>query len=91
MPDYTSGVSKSANVDYTADSNGFIIAVPTVQSGASRLKINIDGTEFMFFQGYNGTDYEHLSNGCIPIAKNSTYRITLLSNCNVRFFPCIGG
>ena len=91
MPDYTSGVSKSANVNYTADSNGFIIAAPTVQSGASRLKIKIDGTEFMFFQGYSGTDYEHLNIGCIPIAKNSTYSITLLSNCNVRFFPCIGG
>lgn len=91
MPDYTSGVSKSANVDYTADSNGFIIAVPSIQSGESRFKISINGTEFMFFQGYTNTDYEHLTNGCIPIAKNSTYRLTLLANCYVKFFPCIGG
>lgn len=90
MPDYTAGVTKTNNIDYSETTNGYLIVDYTSDTN-SAFDITINGTSFKFDQGYSGSDYNHCNVGVIPIPKNIQYRITYLEGCRVRYFPCIGG
>ena len=92
MPDYTSIVTRSENVEYTETTNGFLIVCVTNISGDGQFAITIDGLSFSFYQGYAGTDFSHPSVGFIPIPASVSYTITKLSNTlDVWYVPCIGG
>lgn len=82
MPDYTSGVSKSANTSYTAESNGFVYG--SIWQAAPTITIN--GVTLAFAQaradiyGGQGTSF-------YPIKKGSTWSCTIATT----FFPAVGG
>lgn len=100
MPDYSAGVSKSANTTYTAEVDGWIIPKTTVTvmwagvfNGTTYL--NIDDTEVWKNQvtghvGEWGGSFAHTS--IIPIVKGQTYKLTVTGNANgtMIFYPCIG-
>lgn len=90
MPDYSAGISKARNINYSETTNGYLIVDYTSDTN-SELEITINGTSFRFHQGFYGTDYNHCNVGVVPIPKNIQYRITYLEGCRVRYFPCIGG
>ena len=82
MPDYTSGVSKSANTSYTAESNGFIYGFADQKTP----HITIDGTQMSF--AVSRTDiYGGQSVSIFPIKKGSTWSCTIATT----FFPAAGG
>lgn len=92
FPDYTAAVSRSANVDYSETSNGYLVVKVIAISGDGQFKIKIGDTTYSFYQGYSGTDYAHPSVGFIPLGKGTSYKITTLSNTlSAVFIPCIGG
>lgn len=82
MPDYTSGVSKSANTSYTAESNGFIYGASNQQEP----RITIDGTQ-MLFAVSRGDIYGGPAVSIFPIKKGSTWSCTIATT----FFPAVGG
>lgn len=89
MPDYSAGVTRSS-ATYKETTNGFIVVDYTSSSSESSFSITIGGIDFMFAQGYGGTDYAHCSVGYIPIPKGVEYTITTLRGCRVRYFPVKG-
>jgi hypothetical protein len=87
MPDYSAGVVV-ANGTHTATVDG-IIVVSIINSGESYWDMTIDNESFLFHQGYQGTDYTHITNGFLPIPKGAVYTITT-TNCQARFYPLKG-
>lgn len=72
MPDYSAGISKSANVTHTAEQDGFIKwGVNIANNGAGALTIN--GTEFARITAGNPTGLQPAQGFIVPIAKGSTY------------------
>lgn len=88
MPDYSAGVVV-ANGTHTATVDGIIVVSIATEDGDSSWNITIDNESFGFYQGYHGTDYNHITNGFLPIPKGAAYTITT-TNCQVRFYPLKG-
>ena len=84
IPDYSAGVSKSADTEYTADVSGWIYASGSPKTGQS-LTITIDGTPIVFGIQLNVSDSLF-----IPINRGSKYSITNLSYFTATFYPCKG-
>lgn len=87
MPNYSSSVSKSDNVSYTADSNGYIIWQPLITRGYNKYTLTIDGKAI----GYGGND--DWTNNCLravyPIKKGKTYSSN--GSSYFAFAPAVGG
>lgn len=82
LPDYTAGVTKSANTTHTAECNGWILLYHF--SNDDRYFF-IDGIRLHFGAGNSGSFYS--GNGIfMPIAKGQTF----MGYDEITFFPCVG-
>lgn len=84
MPDYRAGVSKTVNILYTAEVDGFIWAYNFTNLGSY---IEINGTSYMYQGGNAGNIYVGAST-FIPINKGDTYKVTAANT--FIFYPCKG-
>lgn len=91
MPDYTAGVSKSHNTQYTADKNGFLYASVTMNNSFSDPYVTISGTSLQIGTNTAGTTVR--CQGYFFIRKGSTYKVTGGSTNGIKiyFYPCLGG
>ena len=89
MPNYGSGVSKSASTNYTETSNGFLyVSVQRAGSSQGIMSLKIGSKTFEIKS--NDYSWDSLM---FPIARGVTYSYTLsnISNYTVTFYPCYGG
>lgn len=86
-PNYAAMVSKSDNVAYTADTNGFIIWQPKIVRGYNKYTLTIESQQI----GYGGN--EDWTNNCLrvvyPIRKGATYSSS--GSSAFYFAPAVGG
>lgn len=84
VPDYSAGVLKTSGTQYTAETDGYIMAqcFRNAQTGSETLKVIINDTELPFQP--LSTDYGR-SQIYLPIKKSDTYKIT--ANDKIYFFP----
>lgn len=88
-PDYASLVGKSMNVNYVAETDGYVFAyAETQQNCAANLVINSK----YFPLSYHMTGHIGRSSLVMPVAKGDTYRHAngSASDC-IYFIPCKGG
>lgn len=71
MPDYSAGISQSAQVSYTANVDGIILGF-NYTNGNNTLTIN--GFTFNYNSGNNANIYAG-SGFCIPVSKGDTYKM----------------
>jgi hypothetical protein len=84
MPDYSAGVSKSNNVQYTAETNGFLI----VELGFGwQFTLIVNGTSLIFSP--NGGQQGWKNTISFLIKKGSTYKMDVVANGFVKavFYP----
>ena len=80
-PDYSAGISKTANTTHTATSDGWVLFFEF--SNVSRY-FTIDGVDFKFGDGNGGNIYS--GNAIlVPILKDHTFK----GNDSITFFPCV--
>ncbi len=85
FPDYTAGVSMTANVDNTATENGWIEAYATVPAGGSATRVlTINGSTRTISRGVGGTDGSHTNVAFYPVKKGDVYK---LSAGTLTFYP----
>ena len=85
MPDYSAGVSKSNNTQYTSDKDGFLYAYGYTQNAIIRVTIN--GINMPI--GGRGDIYGGAICAFIPISKGDTYKFE--GNVSeITFYPCKG-
>ena len=85
MPDYSAGVSKSNNTQYTSDKDGFLYAYGYTQNAIIRVTIN--GINMSI--GGRGDIYGGAVCAFIPISKGDTYKFE--GNVSaITFYPCKG-
>lgn len=87
--DWESGVSQTAQIEYTAPTNGFIIGF-NYTNGENKLTIN--NTTFNFNSG-NGANIYAGSGFYIPLSKNDTYKMEQAfsgSTSFLTFYPLKG-
>ena len=84
MPDYANGISVTADADYTAPSDGWVLVNDTrAANGTSTLTINSASYEFAASAGnYWNTDF-----ALIPVSKNDVIKLTAGT---IKFYPCKG-
>lgn len=80
MPDYSAGVSITANSDYTCLANGFVFVTHYGTSGSGTLTVN--GTNLSYFQSVGAGSRDCLF---VPVAEGDIVKYTLGSGS---FFPC---
>lgn len=89
LPDYSAGVSKSAQTTYTAEVDGIILGF-NYTNGNNKLTIN--GTSFNYNSG-NGSNIYAGSGFCIPVSKGDTYLMEQAfsgSSAFMTFYPLKG-
>ncbi len=92
MPDYSSGVSKSDNTEYTATTNGWLEFFTSCYNSTAQASLIINGIS----REINVTLNSHV-NVCytiVPIPKNATYKVVysrVSEDQYIKFYPCIGG
>lgn len=89
MPDYQQATQIGAGV-HIAQFDGWLIVDATNDSAESGWRIEINGFRFSFLQGYTGTDYPHNTNGLLPLARGTEFKIELNNTARAYFVPCIG-
>lgn len=91
MPDYGAGISKKLGIEYTAETDGYIIFECRVPDDkAAQLFLN--GTRFEWYAwNTTGVDTACFSAQFV-IPKNTKYKITKADNYQgfMYFFPCKG-
>lgn len=91
IPDYSAGITKSFNTNYTAESNGELLFVNSRNSGHgnSICEITINGTEIPF--NYSSANYTTVT-GVVRLFAGDTYRISLASasTATIIFYPITG-
>lgn len=89
FPDYSSGVSKSWNTLYTAETDGWIYIYGNIVAGTA-LSLQIDGID-VFYNATTITPQNNANSGLVPVCKNSTYRgIGGVSTQVLKFYPTKG-
>jgi hypothetical protein len=92
IPDYTAGTKITATGNYTAPSDGVLIAStasPNLDGSREDLIITIDNIKFLLSPGTSGEDNRHLSQAYLPLTKGKGYSVSALYNTNLYFFPFI--
>lgn len=87
IPDYSAGVKKTSGTQYTAESNGYIMAQTYMDAinGWTYITVTINGTELPYKP--QATDYGS-AQMCFPIKQGDTYKITTSSALGlIYFFP----
>lgn len=91
IPDYSAGITKSFNTNYTAESNGELLFANSRYkgSGNSSCQITINGTKIPF--NYSSSNYVTVT-GVVRLFAGDTYRIDLANASNVAiiFYPFKG-
>lgn len=91
IPDYSAGITKSFNTNYTAESNGELLFANSRYkgSGNSSCQITINGTKIPF--NYSSANYVTVT-GVVRLFAGDTYRIDLANASNVAiiFYPFKG-
>lgn len=84
IPDYNAGISRTSGTQYTADTNGYIMAqcFQNASSGSTYITCIINGVTIPFTP--TATDYGR-SQIYLPIKKGDIYTIT--ANSEIYFFP----
>ena len=84
IPDYNAGISRTSGTQYTADTNGYIMAqcFHNSSSGSTQITCIINGVTIPFTP--TATDYGR-SQIYLPIKKGDIYTIT--ANSTIYFFP----
>ena len=87
MPDYSARVSRSSNVEYTAESDGYIFAqvYHNAETGTSSIQVTINSSNIGFAPG--ATDYGR-SQIYLPIKKGDVYKV--VANDGIVFYPIRG-
>lgn len=88
MPDYSNYIELQSGM-HTAAYDGWLIVDISSESGESGWVIEIDNMILRFGQGYSGTDYTHATNGVLPIARGTVFRLELRNGVRIRFFSCM--
>lgn len=96
IPDYTSGISRNYNTNYTASNNGFVSVFSSCYAGSTNVYMQVNNVSFRIAQttssGHLGTSY-----ALIPVKKGDSWRVnaTLNSDSNtfveVKFYKAVGG
>ena len=94
MPDYTAGVSKTWNTDYTADSDGYIFAGGVTSSnGSKEWGLTVAGVLYNFVAD-GGDVVDVRTTIFIPVSKGESYKATgggdYQGNRILKFYPCKG-
>lgn len=89
IPDYSAGVSKTNNTQYTAETDGLLwIRLDDYNNGSSLV---LDGKTFTI--NLSGSNQVQISNLTLFISKGTKYKVVFgrtSSNTSITFFPCKG-
>ena len=90
MPDYSSPVQLSWNLNYTASENGWLIAwADASNSGTFSVEVFVDGCQVA--QARNAASYSYGFSIMVPVRKNSIITSTGNPRENKAYFvPCLG-
>ena len=88
MPDYTSGVSKTVGISYTAELNGWIYVDAYTAGGTVTLAIDSATVAYWHTDSGQSEQVGFLT----PVKKGSAWLCNKsgLSSCAIKFYPCIG-
>lgn len=89
MPDYSRRQVLTSGT-YTAAFDGWLVVDSTSDSAESGWRLEINDIKFRFMQSYLGTDYMHNTNGALPIARGTVFKIELHSTARAHLVPCFG-
>lgn len=87
MPDYTAGISRNSDVEYTAESNGFLCLIIGSQQNTSFL--NINNVSIKVSDATIGGTFYHTA--LFPVAKGDIYQLRKFNNTSsitFTFYPC---
>lgn len=87
FPDFSTGVSKSPNVDYTESTNGWIVFTGASNVGNATV-LYIDGAVASGFGGI--TDGTGSGTFIAPVPKGATYQVTGSNVPLMKFYKCKG-
>lgn len=88
MPDYQQATQIGAGV-HIAQFDGWLIVDVSEESSESGWRVEFGVLAFNFFQGYTGTDYPHNTNGLLPVARGTEFRLELRGTACAYYVPCI--
>lgn len=83
----------SPNVDHIVPCNGaFIYSIQSAHTGkgGTDFTIIINGEQYIFGQGYSGTDYPHPTNGFLQLKKGDVIKFVMSEGQKVDFVKYVG-
>ena len=86
MPDYTSGSRKLIDVEYTAETNGWLFIYAVCNNKITTLTVN--GVEMNINYSYKTTlDVDGGSSILLPLSVGDTYKVSNASQSTIMYFP----